>query len=371
MPKPDSAGIARGMVLNLLVFVAASFLVAGAMEADLRVFKPQITVERTPAGWYRKHPALPFCQSPGFEGVLETREFKVRFATNSLGLRDDEIADKVPDMFRILVLGDSFVWGFGAGQEDTYPSALERILAGDFPGKKMDVVNAGVCRYYPELEKTLFDVIVDEVKPDLVIQNVLPNDVWDEMAGRDAVTVSRDGRLVSGGKATVRIKRILGMRIPVPFSLGDFLRSNSHLYTFIADRIALLSARGNAPAGAGEENESSRYAAAMKGVFDDVSELADRCASDGIEYLLVLIPQKDRFEAKGARADFYERFERTMMESAAKRGIACFNAYSALAASPDAKELYWRFDGHFRPKGYARLAESVAEVLVRERFIPR
>src|SRR3989344_7830887 len=48
---------------------------------------------------------------------------------NSEGLRDYEYRIKKPDnTFRIVVLGDSMVFGYGLDLEDTFPKFLERKL---------------------------------------------------------------------------------------------------------------------------------------------------------------------------------------------------------------------------------------------------
>ena len=46
-----------------------------------------------------------------------------------MGFRDEEhTIEKAPNTFRILALGDSFTYGYGARYEDTYLVVLEKLL---------------------------------------------------------------------------------------------------------------------------------------------------------------------------------------------------------------------------------------------------
>lgn len=65
------------------------------------------------------------------------------YSYNARGLRGPDFADAPPPgSFRILAVGDSFTFGQGVGEADTYPAALERIL--DARGDTdYEVVNAG------------------------------------------------------------------------------------------------------------------------------------------------------------------------------------------------------------------------------------
>ena len=68
-----------------------------------------------------------------------------RVRINAEGFRDDEIApSKPPGALRILCLGDSSTFGYGVTPDETYPAWLERSLARRFPGRRVEVINAGV-----------------------------------------------------------------------------------------------------------------------------------------------------------------------------------------------------------------------------------
>jgi len=70
---------------------------------------------------------------------------------NSHGLRGPEIEPaKPPGMSRMLVLGDSFAWGYGVGDDEVFTRRLEaRLLAS---GKRWQVLNSGVSGWGTDQE---------------------------------------------------------------------------------------------------------------------------------------------------------------------------------------------------------------------------
>lgn len=100
---------------------------------------------------------------------------------NSRGLRDREYAYKKPDgMRRLLVLGDSFAWGYGVGDGEMFPEVLERRLAAG--NRPWQVLNSGVSGWGTDQE---YLFLVDEgfrYQPDIVLLALYltndPKEVW-------------------------------------------------------------------------------------------------------------------------------------------------------------------------------------------------
>src|SRR5437899_2847355 len=75
---------------------------------------------------------------PGLRG----RFVGTDLAINSFGMRSRERSiDKPADVFRIVGLGDSVMFGWGVAEEESYPSILERTLAERFPDRRFEVWN--------------------------------------------------------------------------------------------------------------------------------------------------------------------------------------------------------------------------------------
>jgi hypothetical protein len=99
---------------------------------------------------------------------------------NSLGLRGAEVArTKPPETVRVLVFGDSFVFGVGVSEEHLVTSRLERLLrtsAQAGSGRRYEVVNMGVSGFSTDQELLLFDDLGAALRPDLVVLFCVDND---------------------------------------------------------------------------------------------------------------------------------------------------------------------------------------------------
>jgi len=108
-------------------------------------------------------------------------DFDTNVVINSLGYRGEEFdIEKKEDEYRVLVLGDSFVFGYGVEDDQTIPYKLERLLT-DKLGKNVTVINAGFHAgfspdsYYAYLKSNGY-----KLQPDLIILMLFPyNDLPD------------------------------------------------------------------------------------------------------------------------------------------------------------------------------------------------
>ena len=104
------------------------------------------------------------------------------FSTNALGLKDREYPPVKPaDVFRVLVIGDSFVEGFGLSNEDTMPKQAEALLAQRACRRRVEVVNGGVASYSPILEYLFLRHVGLALEPDLVVLAFDMTNVHDDL----------------------------------------------------------------------------------------------------------------------------------------------------------------------------------------------
>lgn len=91
---------------------------------------------------------------------------------NSRGFRDTEHG--VKEKPRILVLGDSFVWGYDVENDEIFTAKMRKMMP------EFEIVNMGVSGYGTDQELILLSSVFDEYKPDLVIiVFTLLNDPYD------------------------------------------------------------------------------------------------------------------------------------------------------------------------------------------------
>jgi hypothetical protein len=89
--------------------------------------------------------------------------------TNELGLRDPRSPHKLQDGTQILVLGDSFTFGWGVEIEQSYPSQLERLLNEENGQTRHEVINAGVPGYNTVHELALLEKIIGRYSPRWIV----------------------------------------------------------------------------------------------------------------------------------------------------------------------------------------------------------
>jgi lysophospholipase L1-like esterase len=127
----------------LLVALAVSFAL---VELAFRLFwtLPPWFAEFQQAGMYVATADGDVALRPGYRGELVV-DAPTTIATNALGMRGPEVAAKRADERRLLVLGDSVVWGYGVEYADTFAARLQAGLTAD--GGAWTVGNAGVPGY--------------------------------------------------------------------------------------------------------------------------------------------------------------------------------------------------------------------------------
>ncbi len=156
-----------------LAAVALAVALAGA-EAGLRLFAHLPTTHHRLFCEYDE--LLGWRKVPGASGWHITSEYRVLEEFNSRGLRGPEYAYQKPaDLFRVLVLGDSFVEGYSVAYEDLFTEQLRRMLA-ERTGRAVEVINAGTGGYSTDQELLFFNSEGVKYAPDLTVLTFYEND---------------------------------------------------------------------------------------------------------------------------------------------------------------------------------------------------
>lgn len=102
----------------------------------------------------------------------------VQVTTNSHGMRGAEVSVAKPEgVVRIAAVGDSFTFGQGVEDDETYPHVLEQVLNERAPdGRRYEVLNFGVPGYSTAEEAAVLRTKVLRFQPDLVILGYVLND---------------------------------------------------------------------------------------------------------------------------------------------------------------------------------------------------
>ncbi len=172
---PVSGLLAR--VRHKLALLAVSILVSLAMlEGLVRVLDPLGASFYEEVKRYqlilRPDPLLIYVQPPGHRSVYGG----VEVAVNELGLRERPLAPRVPGARRVLVLGDSVVFGWGVPADQTFARRVEPELRGRL-GQPVETINSGVPGYSTVMELQFLRRHGPALDPDAIGLVYVDNDV--------------------------------------------------------------------------------------------------------------------------------------------------------------------------------------------------
>jgi lysophospholipase L1-like esterase len=263
-------------------------------------------------------------------------EFSHQLTTNSHGFRDREWArEKNADELRVVVLGDSFIEGMGAGADNTLPFHLGAILAGALRGRRVTVMNGGIAGSDPVHNLNALTGVFLDLTPDIVVQSINVSDIAD--------IVVRGGLDRYDGK---------GRRKASPPALEPLFRA-SHLVRAIATKwfglnYLLLD----------RETMRSRGRSALETICEVVKREAALAQAHNFRLFVVAHPSGS--ELTGAQNPFAEI--RPCLNSHAEY-VDLFADMVPLTAG-DPRRFAWPVDEHFKPAGYRLFAELMARRLL-------
>ena len=333
----------------MLVTIA---LAIAAAEIGLRRLAPQ-----EPPGMYMPDPALGFRLTPGYRGVQLFHGQALPLEFNSWGMRDRELGPPCAGVQRVLVLGDSFMFGHSVRVEQSFPKLLEQLLRARLGEQAVEVVNGGIPRYGTSQEWMWFEQTAELVRPDVVVLGMfVSNDIADNM---------HFGRVAGEGAPQWRSQGLMNW-LRVRSQLLIWLR---HRRSTGSERPALLEGRAFAT------HAKTPPADIQQGIALTESYLRKLNAAvrqRGATLAVVLIPDAvqvypERWDKTLARlhavAADYEREEpsRHFSEVAGAEGIPVFDLLPVLERQRT-EELYLKL--HWNARGHAVAAAAAAAFLL-------
>ncbi len=330
------AGLGAG--LAIAVGVAAAL---GGLEIALRVATPPPAPD-APPGLYVPEPGLGHLHAPGVDLVQRGLDFEVGVRTNSLGLRDPERGRRRLGVFRILSLGDSYAFGYGVEQDETYAAALERELG----TRRFEVINAGVSGYGTVSEARLLDRLAPALAPDLVLLAFF--------TGNDLVNNLRES----------------GRMRPAPESSAlGWLWSRSRLLRFAWTRVENLELK-------------LRGAESLEVTRESLDALIEDCRERALPLAVLLITPSPAalasFDGRPGwrrwldqRLDFDPRAQiESVREHLEARGVPVLESYPLLQAEPDPGALELPRSEHWTAEAHALIGRALARFLREHALVP-
>jgi len=381
-------GIKRGRgktVAGVWVFCLAFvvfYLILDLLGGYLFIPGREITTTRLPDE-YVHHKYAPSKTLRAYDPA----DFDVRIRINNKGFRGRDLSDdKPPGTYRIVMLGDSFTFGAGVGDDQTFSRVLEDILNAASPGK-YEVVNCGVESYSPVLEYIQLRRNIDELKPDMVIMNFDMSDLTNDLVYRKQASFGADGEpLAVSGMEDYRRSRE-----------GMWTRLRSWVYENLFITTALIETIGKRFRGdtgiedvnveTGIEREwmmmlihtlknvpQPENSAEMYGMVEDsILWTKKLCEEHGCVLVLATYPwghQVSDDEWKPGRYEWLPRdtnlsniSDRTVDKLArfsTANGIPFLDTFPAFRNYRGGSRLYHTHDIHWTPAGQRLMAETIA-----------
>lgn len=312
--------------------------------------------------------------TPNERYVHTSPEYQVSFAINARGLRADAETpyEKPEGVFRVVGLGDSFTFGYGAQSSETFLSVLEREASSNF-GCPVEVINMGVSGFSTAESWIAFDNEGIKYDPDAVVIQWHSTDLGENLVA-DLFELE-NGELVRTGKnylPTVEVREKLFAN-PV----YRFIASHSMLYSWVRERGATIFKRWQvrveaANLIAGDDRSVAKPAPSDKPPVSQealsvavLSGFVRSLQERGIQVLILEVPTQRR------RRPMDKYIPLSESEPLYESSIPLAAAYRELVYSPisDFEEhrgqlIYWeRSAGHFTPLGNELVGKGLARML--------
>ncbi len=308
---------------------------------------------------------------PGWRGRHRHHDFDVAYTVGPHGFRGPPPAAHGAGR-RIALVGDSFTFGLGVGDEDT----IARRLAGELP-EGDEVLNFGVPGYSTDQEVLLVERAVLPLHPDVVILLVcLINDVFDnprpfplQASHAKPRFALRGGELVLERVPVPRERKPLGAgRVDLQMLVrGPDARDPSGIAGFLGRRevfrrLGIFQADGRVSADAFLRRNDDALA-----LFDALlGRMEKDLVGAGAHFVVALVPGRSYVERPGSYAHGYQEVLRArILETCRARGLRVVDVASALAKrhAEGSGPWYHPHEGHLDREGSAEVARLLDHAL--------
>lgn len=330
----------------------------------------------------------------------EEREFLIHIQINSHGLRDVEHEYVKPaGVYRILILGDSFIEALQVPLEETLGRRLETELRD--AGRRVEVISAGVSGYGTAGAVLFFEREGVRYNPDLVVLAFYPgNDV-----GNNSETIEATLRPVYGSDG--ELQRIEGAGKPETGARDGWLNRSAavrYLRKVVLTRQPALAeimknlglirteAIRQAPQREGIPVAYGVYAEPLAPEWDDAWKRTERLlgrlrkavGDTGGRLLIAVLTTREQI--------YPDTWERTLLQYPGMRsrqwnldapqarlsrwcaaaGADCVQLDSSFRQARDAgaEPLHFQHDGHWTAAGHGLAAKELTTFIERQRWLP-
>ena len=283
--------------------------------------------------------------------VLKLEELEYTIRTNSLGLRSKELQTKQENEYRVVIFGDSFMFGPGVNDSDTVASYLEAIPKQNPKGKfkLLSVYNYSISGLNTVQELVLYRHLGKDVNPDQVILGVF---IGNDIIPNAITSIDERGNYVSfQDNNEMFINEV--MEDYGILSFGSVL-----LRVFLLE-IYVPRIRYQISLSSEIINETYRL----------IQEFKRHSQQLGIQFSVVLLYPKDSVRGGIVQAwSGSRRIGFRIAEYCKKNGIEVVDMLEYMNGKESQEEFYFPTDGHLNKNGNYVVAQAIFNTLIVKRL---
>jgi lysophospholipase L1-like esterase len=341
----------RAALINLSLIIISTILALLLSEMALRLMglKPMYVSPERDRFW-KYDSLLGWAHEPGQQGIFETAQFLTHVRINEKGLRDRSHSyERHGNTKRILVLGDSFAWGYGVEESERFSQRLEKSMG-------VEVIDAGVSGYSTDQELLWYRTEGIKYDTDLVILVLAGNDVGDNEQQLVSTIYYKPRFVLEEGQLV-----LTGSPVPKMTPQGRFVyfaSQRSALVFFLVQRyFDLLSiyratkTRSDHPAvpvsHAGAEREDFKLTIAL------IHEIRNTAESRNAKFLIVATDRWWNSPSGGTYRDFISTLQ--------SEGYPVLDVESMPGFDPEKMNI--PNDGHWNQAGHEFVADQIKALI--------
>ena len=342
----------RNLIANLGLVLIGVLMSGLISEVTLRMTDVMPELESPLSSSHQSDAYLGWSGKPNVRLRFRRSEFDVLVEHDMEGWRQPKPVRPAVPTSRILVLGDSFTWGWGVTQGQVFTDLLQAALPDTVAVYNRGGPGFGTAQEYLVLQRELAARVYDAV-----VLMFFINDLSDNIS-------SKQGRrpyfeLVDGG-----LRPHNQPALPLMNPVRQFLSDHSRAYAFVQFELEWLKRRFS-----GEANDKPEYRTAPAVNFDDVPgyavtarlfrEMQRVVRQHGARFFLVYIPQRSEVEFDTPFP--YVRSIHAMVDDIARReDISLLDLAPPFHQHAKAGEqLIYPIDAHWTPAGHRVAAAAL------------
>ena len=367
---------------NLLIVILSSILTLFMCELGYRilVFKSVFVGSNIATSHHffcEYDPLLGWRHKKNIQARFVNKEYESLLAFNSKGLRGPEIAyEKGNNIYRILVLGDSFTESYTVNLADSFPELLEKNLAGGIAHKNVQVINTGVGGYSTDQEYLYMKEEGQKFHPDLTILMFCENDVYfNDQPSYYGRGFKPYFKLENGGLV---LKNIPVPKPPLEAAPNPILKfwPKSYLRLYLKDRLKAKEKNRKHKFPNEQKIRLINYDQATQYEWEITEKLIQEikllAVQNGGNFLVVYIPTNILVEDK--LLDVYlktfaslngkidvQKPRAVLKDLCARNEIEFLDLTDPLRSRSQGRSLYIKNDGHWNKEGHHAVGQVLAE----------